>query len=434
MPTFTISKDGRTLNTLTLEDERIELGSANTCKLFIDDLLISLHQAAFLRTRTGYDIEPIARTPSFTINGEKVTERTPLAPDAVIAIEGYEIRAGLDAGAAAAENLAPLPEPLDLSPELPPLPPIDLPPAKPAAPPKPPSPLPPLPPIDAPAPQPPREKSLPPIPPPLPPIPEPLFAEDAPPKAPPSRALSAVPPPLPPLPPLEPPHKAKLAADAPTQYVVPIKPIGKLVVTAGPLKGRSWPLAGSELKIGREQGRNDILVRFDAKGEVDTSVSRRHASIHIEGDYAFVEDQGSAAGTFVNGRQANKGERVPLRSGDEIEIRSAKESTVFRVELGDSSSHAAIPPPLPEPGYSPPPPIPEPAPRRASPEPRSDSRPQEREEPREREPIRRQERRARLDDDNPFAPTQAQGMPQWVWFAIGGAVVVIILILVFVFM
>ena len=45
MPTFTISKDGQTLNTVKLEGERIELGSANTCKLFIDDLLISLHQA-----------------------------------------------------------------------------------------------------------------------------------------------------------------------------------------------------------------------------------------------------------------------------------------------------------------------------------------------------------------------------------------------------
>jgi pSer/pThr/pTyr-binding forkhead associated (FHA) protein len=241
--------------------------------------------------------------------------------------------------------------------------------------------------------------------------------------------------PLPPLPPLEPPPSAPRQAprgEAPTQYIVPIKPIGELVVTAGPLKGKKWPLSAGELKIGREQGQNDILVRFDAQGEIDTSISRRHASIHVEGDYAYVEDKGSAAGTFVNGRQAASGERIPLRSGDEIEIRSAKASTVFRVELGAPLSpaapvsHPAPPPPLPEFRHEAPPPLPPPLPQ-------YDARPQQADQPREREPIRRRERRPGLDEDNPFAATNQQGMPQWVWFAIGGAAIVIILILVFVF-
>jgi len=316
-------------------------------------------------------------------------------------------------------------------------------PEQPARQPEPP-PLPPLPPIDEPAPipkaQPPKEKSQPSLPPPLPPIPEPLFAEDAPPKAHP-KPRSPEPPPLPPLPPIDEPlpaPKAKSGGEAPTQYVIPVKPIGNLVVTKGPLKGKSWPLAGSELKIGREQGQNDILIRFDAKGEIDTSISRRHASVHIEGDFAFVEDQGSVAGTFVNGRQASKGERIPLRSGDEIEIRSAKESTVFRVELGgvpqSMSAPPPLPPPLPEPSYAPPLPRPAPAPTPSysAPPPPQPHR-EEKEPSREREPIRRRERRGGFDEDNPFAPVEQQGMPQWVWFAIGGAVVVIVLILVFVF-
>lgn len=443
MPTFTITKDGQTLDTVTLEGERIELGSANTCKLFIDDLLISLHQAAFLKTPDGYDIEPIARTPQFTMNGEPVSERTPLAPGAVIAIEGYEIHVDGGAGASGASSSAaskpapppPRPEPPQPAPEPPPpLPPLEEPmPAATATP----EPLPPLPPLEPEPPKatPPKESSQPPLPPPLPPIPEPLFAEDAPPKAP-SSAPSSEPPPLPPLPPLDPPP-SKPKAEAKTQYVAPVKPIGQLVVTKGPLKGRSWPIAGTEIKIGREQGQNDILVRFDAKGEIDTSISRRHASILIEGDYAFLQDQGSVAGTFVNGKQAAKGTRVPLRSGDEIEIRSAKESTVFRVELGTSESPAAPPQPTPEPSYAPPPPPPSPAPG-PPPSPHYETPPEpprraEREPRREREPSRRRERRGGFDDDNPFAPVEPQGMPPWVWFAIGGAVIVIILILVFVF-
>lgn len=107
---------------------------------------------------------------------------------------------------------------------------------------------------------------------------------------------------------------------------------------------------------------------------------------------------------------------------------------MFRVELGEPSPNAAPPPPMPEPSFTPPPPIPSAVPSfEPPPEPQRDSRPREKDEPRQREPIRRRERQSQASDDNPFAPIEAQGMPQWVWFAIGGAVVVIILILVYLF-
>ena len=439
MPKFTISKDGQTLTSLQLDSERIELGSANTCSLFIDDLLLSLHQAAFLKSDDGYDIEPIARTPVFTMNGQVVDQRMKVVPDAVIEVEGYEIR--VETGAVMAAGSAPrVPEPLDLPPEPPPLPPVEAPkepPPTPAykAPPVPTAEEKPTPP------SPPREKSLPPLPPPLPSIPEPISgpAPEPPPlePPPPQPPVAESPPPMPPLPP--PMEDGGSGGEAPTMYVIPTKPIGQLVATAGPLQGKSWPLAGSELRIGREQNENDILLRFDPQGEIDTSISRRHASIHIEGDFAYVEDMGSVAGTFVNGRQINAGERIPLRSGDEIEIRSAKVSTVFRVELGQPSAapspSLSAPPPMPEPRRDPiprPPPPPPASQFEPPPEPQYASATPLAEEPRGREPRRQRERaRPALDEDNPFAPREETGMPRWIWFAIGGVVIVIAVVLVY---
>ncbi|MEW5875926.1 MAG: FHA domain-containing protein, partial [Candidatus Zixiibacteriota bacterium] len=91
MPVFTISKGGKTLETLSLDGDRIEMGSANACRLFIDDLLISLKQAAFVRSGDGYDLEPLSRTPVVKVNGEPVTQRVKVPTGAVIEVEGYQI-------------------------------------------------------------------------------------------------------------------------------------------------------------------------------------------------------------------------------------------------------------------------------------------------------------------------------------------------------
>ena len=53
MPQFTILRDGQIVDEVTLEGERIEMGSAHTCQLFIDDLLIALKQAVFTKVESG---------------------------------------------------------------------------------------------------------------------------------------------------------------------------------------------------------------------------------------------------------------------------------------------------------------------------------------------------------------------------------------------
>jgi two-component system, cell cycle response regulator len=67
-----------------------------------------------------------------------------------------------------------------------------------------------------------------------------------------------------------------------------------LLVLAGPQFGEMFPLSeGRELLIGRRDDA-DVQIR-------DDGVSRRHATIRVEGHGAVLLDQGSANGTYVNG-------------------------------------------------------------------------------------------------------------------------------------
>ncbi len=50
----------------------------------------------------------------------------------------------------------------------------------------------------------------------------------------------------------------------------------------------------------------------------DRSVSRLHASIHVEQGRCLISDENSSAGTQVNGREVRAGESVEIYSGDRI--------------------------------------------------------------------------------------------------------------------
>ncbi len=83
-----------------------------------------------------------------------------------------------------------------------------------------------------------------------------------------------------------------------------------LLVLAGPQFGEIFPLAsGRELLLGRRDDA-DVGIR-------DDGVSRRHATVRVEGEGALVSDLGSANGTYVDGR------RVPeahVRDGARIQV------------------------------------------------------------------------------------------------------------------
>jgi diguanylate cyclase (GGDEF)-like protein len=71
---------------------------------------------------------------------------------------------------------------------------------------------------------------------------------------------------------------------------------GYLLVLAGPQFGAIFPLPpGRELVLGRREDA-DIQIQ-------DDGVSRRHASIRVDGEGAIVCDLGSANGTYVDGRR-----------------------------------------------------------------------------------------------------------------------------------
>lgn len=82
----------------------------------------------------------------------------------------------------------------------------------------------------------------------------------------------------------------------------------KLTVIDGPLKGKDFTL-GRESIIGRLPENN---IAFE-----DSTVSRTHARIKLEGDKFILTDLDSQNGTFVNGARVKE---VELKKGDEIRI------------------------------------------------------------------------------------------------------------------
>lgn len=84
----------------------------------------------------------------------------------------------------------------------------------------------------------------------------------------------------------------------------------QLVVHAGPLAGKGYPIRGESLTFGRDPN-NDITLD-------DSQVSRYHARLLIHGDQIVLEDLGSTNGTLVNGKPIS--EQHILQPADIISI------------------------------------------------------------------------------------------------------------------
>src|SRR5512138_3831564 len=83
-----------------------------------------------------------------------------------------------------------------------------------------------------------------------------------------------------------------------------------LLVLAGPQFGQVFALpAGRELLVGR---RDDADVQIQ-----DDGVSRRHATLVVDGEGAIVTDLGSANGTYVDGHRVP---RVRIVDGARIQM------------------------------------------------------------------------------------------------------------------
>jgi diguanylate cyclase (GGDEF)-like protein len=85
-----------------------------------------------------------------------------------------------------------------------------------------------------------------------------------------------------------------------------------LIVIGGGSVGEMYSLRQNEIVVGRAR---TCTIRFE-----DDGISRRHAKMTCLGNHVFIDDLGSANGTFVNGEKVVS--RRPLADGDKIELGS----------------------------------------------------------------------------------------------------------------
>ncbi|MHC9543780.1 MAG: FHA domain-containing protein [Vulcanimicrobiota bacterium] len=93
---------------------------------------------------------------------------------------------------------------------------------------------------------------------------------------------------------------------------------GKLVPLGG---GPEYYLDRDKMLIGRKSEGDQLFPEIDL-GDVDnaTGISRKHAVVVRDELHTFVEDLGSANGTFVNESKIEEGVQHPVHDGDTIRL------------------------------------------------------------------------------------------------------------------
>jgi len=88
----------------------------------------------------------------------------------------------------------------------------------------------------------------------------------------------------------------------------------KLLITRGPERGRVLRIASDAPPT---LGRQDVDIIID-----DSYISKQHARFFMKDDRWYIEDLGSANGTYVNGQRI--AEPVKLHRGDRVQIGQTK--------------------------------------------------------------------------------------------------------------
>ncbi|TDC44214.1 FHA domain-containing protein [Actinomadura sp. KC345] len=98
-------------------------------------------------------------------------------------------------------------------------------------------------------------------------------------------------------------------------------PILRVMFPTGELKVS----VGQHLVLGRDAGQSPVASTFT---QYD-NVSRRHSTVWLDpSGTAWVRDEGSTNGTFVNGERLPRGVEAPLRNGDQLRLAADVTGTV----------------------------------------------------------------------------------------------------------
>lgn len=118
----------------------------------------------------------------------------------------------------------------------------------------------------------------------------------------------------------------------------------QLVMHSGPTPGKTFPMEGDVLTIGRE-ATNAVAIN-------DAEVSRKHAQLVFQGGKYIITDLGSTNGTFVNGQRLTgqhvlqPGEIVSL--GEQINLLYEMVAVVDpNATMISSAARVSVPPPPP---------------------------------------------------------------------------------------
>lgn len=95
-----------------------------------------------------------------------------------------------------------------------------------------------------------------------------------------------------------------------------------LIGIQGKFVGKKFEIIEGEVRIGRDEDYNDIVL----PGSIDPSISRRHSTIHHEAGRYSISDRRSRNRTFVNQTEIGENDTIQLNPGDEIVIGH----TIFR--------------------------------------------------------------------------------------------------------
>jgi len=301
MPKITLKKDGEVIQIFRLEAKNLRVGSDRLADVFIDDWTVGKEEALIWPKGNGFLIRGAGAFPQVVVNGEEIGGERFLSDGDEIKIGPYTLVFGRLPEELAGYVPQPEPAPAEVEPAT----------GK------------------------------------IPEVRQPVITMQP--------QSSIAKPQLAPTPSLRPEPRHDPASEKTMIAAIPERtkisetseaPAGVgeyyLLAVWGPMAGRRFGLKPGETKIGRDKEANQIVVREDEQGELDTSVSRRHSSLfwsHLfipggEGAEFSIIDVGSKLGVMVNGKKIKPEKGVPVKVGDEIGILSEKASSVFRLSSG----------------------------------------------------------------------------------------------------